>query len=560
MAHGSQAEKCLPQNNETEESREFQDETNVPETNQYITPLLSNIQQSPQNFMSSNCPGAEQFRSQHPPPLYNYNWRSHFPQRPPPRSYYNQVNKNRFNMRNVTNEEKKSRRETMNADKTLAQQLMESHNWCVRTPKHLTMKPLDGSNFNEIFYAKRAKELTEVAGYPEKATPVRNGSLNIVCNSEEQSIKYQQITTLAGVSVEVKGNQILNKSKGVVREPLLSSATRDDIIKEFESQGVVDAYRFKKKINGELKDTQSILLTFSTPQPPDYLTSYWMKFDVHRYNEKPRKCFNCQMFGHGVKYCKRDYACPNCSENHDKSEEKCEKDPKCINCDENHNTNDKSCEAKFFEEELISIRSSLNWRRREIEDTLIRKGLFPKAHNRLLKERGGTRTKQNRKTYAEALNATTSTNLVENKKGINKPRNIYERQEIYVGDKRRGTKQDHHFQEKNMYKLTHIENNDSQTESEVDVHGMAMWRVESSQSSNDNHKTTSDDETEQSRTSSEGKKQRRRKRKKTNSPEGVETRSKKAVKERVRDMENTISGSKSTILERNNYLSKDGQK
>ena len=437
---------------------------------------------------------------------------------------------------------------------------MESHNWTVRTPKHLTVKPLDGGNFNEIFYARWARELTDIAGYPERAVPVRNGMLNIVCKSEEQSVKYQQITTLAGVTVEVKGNEILNKSKGVIREQLLASATREDIIQEFEAQGVIDAYRFKKRINGELKDTQSILVTFNTPQPPEYLTSYWMKFDVFKYNEKPRKCFNCQMFGHGIKFCKRDYACPNCSENHEKTEEKCERDPKCINCNESHKTNEKSCEAKSFEEELISIRSSLGWRRREIEDTLIRKGLFPKAHNRLLKERGDNRSKQNRRTYAEALNIKESTNIIKNKKEPNTQRRNYQRQEINEEDSGDGDKQDHHSQDRNMYKLTHIENTDSQTESEVDTHGLPMWRVESSQSSIDNQKTTSEEETELNKTSSEGKKQRKKKRKKTNSPEGVETRSKKAVKERVMEMEGAMCGQRSEILERHSYLNKDDHK
>ena len=493
-AHGSQAEKCLPQNSKTEKKEEPQREANqeginIPGMDQYITPLLSIRQQYPQTYMNDNISRIDQFRPPYPPPHYNHSWRTPFPQRhpplsphpPQPRNYNNQANGNlRFNAGNIINERSRTRKATDNLSKTLAQQLMESHNWTVRTPKHLTVKPLDGKNFNEIFYARWAKELTNIGGFPEKALPVRNGSLNIVCTSEEQSIKYQQITTLAGISVEVKGNQTLNKSKGVIRQPLLSTATKEDIIAEFESQGVTDAYRFRKRINGELKDTHSILLTFNTPQPPDYLTSYWMKFDVHKYNEKPRKCFNCQMFGHGVKYCEREYICPNCSENHEKTEEKCKKDPKCINCDENHNVNDKSCEAKCFEEEVISIRSSLGWRRREIEDTLIRKGLFPKAHNRLLKERGVIRSKQ-RKTYAGAVNATKSKEIIENKKGPNTQRKEYERQEVKEGDNgdsdkqsQASNKQSHLSQDKNMYKLTHIENTDSQTESEVDAHGMTM--------------------------------------------------------------------------------------
>ena len=40
----------------------------------------------------------------------------------------------------------------------------------------------------------------------------------------------------------------------------------------------------------ELQNTLPILLTFRTPKAADYLTSYWMKFQVEKYNEKPRQC------------------------------------------------------------------------------------------------------------------------------------------------------------------------------------------------------------------------------------------------------------------------------
>ena len=113
-----------------------------------------------------------------------------------------------------------------------------------------------------------------------------------------------------------------------------------------------DVYQFKRKVKGELQNTLLILLTFWTPKTQDYLTSYWMKFQFEKYNEKPCQCFNCQMFGHGIKNCKRSYTCPNCAEDHKGTEIRCNKQEKCINCDNSHNSNDKKCEAQSSEEEL----------------------------------------------------------------------------------------------------------------------------------------------------------------------------------------------------------------
>ena len=299
--------------------------------------------------------------------------------------------------RNNVQERKEKKNERMAQNKTLAQQLMDNEHWTLRAAKHLIVEAQDNTDFNQIFFADWASELTDVAGYPEKAMPLRNGSISIECKTEKQSIEYQKIKKLAGVPVEVKGNLFMNKSKAVIREPILRNASEERIIKEFSPQGVIDAYRFKRKVNGVLQDTLSVLLTFRTPKPPEYLTSYWMKFHLEKYNEKPRQCFNCQMYGHGAKNCIRGYVCPNCAEDHQRSEERCNKETKCINCNENHNSNDKKCEARSFEEELIAKRSSLGLRRHDLEDLIIQQGLFQKAHDRLLKERGDNSKRTQRK-------------------------------------------------------------------------------------------------------------------------------------------------------------------
>ena len=84
-----------------------------------------------------------------------------------------------------------------------------------------------------------------------------------------------------------------------------------------------------KKNNVEIK-TNTLILTFNTPQIPDYLKICYLNIPVTQYVPNPIRCYKCQRFGHVTGRCKHSETCARCSETGHK-DDTCTKGYKCIN-------------------------------------------------------------------------------------------------------------------------------------------------------------------------------------------------------------------------------------
>ena len=60
----------------------------------------------------------------------------------------------------------------------------------------------------------------------------------------------------------------MNSSKGVIRCPELKNRDEDEVFEGTRSRGVTGVKRFKIKRKGELKDTNTFVVTFNTPVLP----------------------------------------------------------------------------------------------------------------------------------------------------------------------------------------------------------------------------------------------------------------------------------------------------
>lgn len=108
----------------------------------------------------------------------------------------------------------------------------------------------------------------------------------------------------------------------------------------------------KKRVGQTLIDSDSILITFDTPTPPEFLTiGYYERVKVRLYVPQPLRCFNCSKFGHTANRCRFQAICRNCSELKTK-DHKCQRTI-CSNCySVEHAAWDKTC-PKFVEEKEI---------------------------------------------------------------------------------------------------------------------------------------------------------------------------------------------------------------
>ena len=112
---------------------------------------------------------------------------------------------------------------------------------------------------------------------------------------------------------------------------LLRTETEENILEYLKPQGVTYVKRFKIKKNGELVNTNTLLLTFNTVVAPQTLKIFYQIIPVDLYVPNPLRCFNCQKFGHHESNCPSDEGsvCERCGAgNYDHLSSQCRNPPK----------------------------------------------------------------------------------------------------------------------------------------------------------------------------------------------------------------------------------------
>ena len=72
--------------------------------------------------------------------------------------------------------------------------------------------------------------------------------------------------------------------------------------------------RFRFKKDGQLKDTNTFVFTFNTPNLPSTIKIAFLRVGVEVYIPNPLRCFSCQQYGHHADRCKNHHVCSNCGE------------------------------------------------------------------------------------------------------------------------------------------------------------------------------------------------------------------------------------------------------
>ena len=129
----------------------------------------------------------------------------------------------------------------------------------------------------------------------------------------------------------------------------LSEAEIRDILKD---QGVVGVNRVTLK-EGKVIPTNTLFLTFGSPELPKEITVGYLKVKVALFVLNPMHCFNCNKFGLQSQRCKVAAKCMGCWK--DKHEGQCEGPKLCSNCNGPHASSAKDCPVWQKEKEIQRV-------------------------------------------------------------------------------------------------------------------------------------------------------------------------------------------------------------
>ena len=134
----------------------------------------------------------------------------------------------------------------------------------------------------------------------------------------------------------------------------LSGMTEMEIRMELQEQGVVEVHRVTMKKDTEKVPTNTLFLTFNTPDLLKEITVGYLKVKVALFVPNPMRCFNCNKFGHTSHCCKVAVKCLVCGK--DKYEGQCEGPKLCSNCNGPHASLAKDCPVWQKEKEIKCVR------------------------------------------------------------------------------------------------------------------------------------------------------------------------------------------------------------
>ena len=192
------------------------------------------------------------------------------------------------------------------------------------------------------------KGFQAIAGTLKSIKRLRDGSFLVECGKRAQAQNLLQTNRFNNRPVKVSIHKTLNSSRGVIRCRDLADMSEVEIRDELRDQGVVGV-----KKEGEVIPTNTLFLTFGSPDLPKEITVGYLKVKVALFVPNPMRCFNCNKFGYTSQRCKVAAKCPGCGK--DKHEGRCEGPKLCSNCNGPHASSAKDCPVWQKEKEIQRV-------------------------------------------------------------------------------------------------------------------------------------------------------------------------------------------------------------
>ena len=239
--------------------------------------------------------------------------------------------------------------------------------------RFLTIKHTDGktnmTDLNPFMIEKNLKVLMGKKTF-YKVTKTRAGHLLIEVDRKEIIKKLLQTKHIGDIPVVIAEHDNLNTCKGVIfcNNKEVKNMDDDEILSEMLDQDVKTFYRVKKRKEGttdDFENTDTFIITFNTRILPQQIKIGYEILEVNPYFPNPRRCFNCQMYGHGKNQCTHETRCATCGqEGHEYGDDECDREKHCFHCEQEHATTSKECPMYKLEKVILQdkIKHNLTFR------------------------------------------------------------------------------------------------------------------------------------------------------------------------------------------------------
>ena len=232
---------------------------------------------------------------------------------------------------------------------------MNSDAW----PRYLVVEAKEeNSSLSDVNPFIRAKALKGILGIDPKDTIFyrNSGILCVEVETRSQCKSLLNAKMFHTTPIKVTPHRTRNYTKGVFSCRDLAKMTEEDILHELQdiNQPVVGIHRISSKKTGTLKPTDTFIVTFSTSVLPKDIKIGSLNVKVRPYIPNPRRCFNCQGYGHAKTKCQNKTVCAKCGqEGHEY--ETCTNDPHCLHCKGSHAASSRECPKYKHEKKIMEL-------------------------------------------------------------------------------------------------------------------------------------------------------------------------------------------------------------
>lgn len=199
-----------------------------------------------------------------------------------------------------------------------------------------------------------------VIGSNFKAKKMSTGDLLIEIEMMKQSEALLALNMVSEYKVSVTPHCSLNSIRGVLSEDDLLDVSEEEIMEGLSSQGVIDVSRIKLRREGIEKPTKHVILTFNATTLPDSVKAGYLNCNVRPYIPNPRRCLQCQRFGHSSQTCRGKPTCGRCGGATPHLSDPCAATFHCINCGGSHAAYSRACPSWKREKDIITLKIKEN--------------------------------------------------------------------------------------------------------------------------------------------------------------------------------------------------------
>ena len=163
-----------------------------------------------------------------------------------------------------------------------------SYNSCNNWPRFLVVESSsDGLPLSKLSPFAVQKGFQAVAETLKSIKRLRDGSFLVDCGKRVQAQNLLRTKRFIDRPVRVSIHKTLNSSQGVTRCRDLTDMTEVEIRDELKDQGVVGANRVTPKKEGKVIPTNTLFLTFGSPDVPKEITVGYLKVKVALFDPNP---------------------------------------------------------------------------------------------------------------------------------------------------------------------------------------------------------------------------------------------------------------------------------